>query len=241
MNKKQIIDKYNKHYGISMDTINAVYKHDKTPTKKYVGYILFQCVLRNENYTEVIYYCEQFETYLSQIKNKDIYSAEYKYFRYTKKIVDEAAHKCMMKQSEKDRGRQIFVLEETDDYILLQPRTFEASQKYGYGTKWCTTYTDNYFNNYKKYLVYLIYKNSTKFYPYNKLAFFCSKGKWSELEIFNPEDTTMSKDIMGVYVENHKHILKQVKHFIRRRKFAWWKSFIPNSYYNRDKLYIENN
>ena len=41
-----------------------------------------------------------------------------------------------------------FVVYEDDDMIVVTPRTYEASCQFGAGTKWCTTSSPTYFNNY---------------------------------------------------------------------------------------------
>ena len=53
----------------------------------------------------------------------------------------------------------VFIINETETYILLNPITFLGSIRYGSNTKWCTTskLREGYFNSYSKgYLAYQI-------------------------------------------------------------------------------------
>jgi hypothetical protein len=70
------------------------------------------------------------------------------------------------------------VIEETDDYILLHPKTHRGSLKYGANTKWCTASKNSpsTFTSYSKngFLVYLLSKKD-KGPVYTKLAFYIRK------------------------------------------------------------------
>ena len=44
-----------------------------------------------------------------------------------------------LKSIDKELAKQIKVIQETSDWILLKPLSWESSRKYGANTKWCTT------------------------------------------------------------------------------------------------------
>jgi len=89
----------------------------------------------------------------------------------------------------KELEKQVKVVVEDEDWLVLRPLTFEASKKYGQNTKWCTT-TENYPEHYKKYtdrgvLIYTI--NKTNGY---KVAAFNSLDKNEpEFSWWNQKDT----------------------------------------------------
>ena len=64
------------------------------------------------------------------------------------------------------------VVYEDDDMIVVTPRTYEASCQFGAGTKWCTTSSPTYFNNYSTEgkLFYFIDKKKPSSDPLYKVA-----------------------------------------------------------------------
>jgi hypothetical protein len=62
----------------------------------------------------------------------------------------------------KEMEKQIRIIHESDEWLLVRPLTFESSKKYGKGTKWCTTQENNpdYFFKYssKGVLIYALNK-----------------------------------------------------------------------------------
>ena len=62
----------------------------------------------------------------------------------------------------KEMEKQINIVYENDEWLILRPLTFEASKKYGANTKWCTTQENNpeYYHKYSKkgVLCYIINK-----------------------------------------------------------------------------------
>lgn len=243
MKKETIINKYHKRCGIKMNTINSVYKLDETPTKKYVAYILYQYYFRTKYIIELTELCMLFEKYLPYIKNKDIYHADYNFLSNLKNVIGKAILMSEIKRGKNKERNDIFILKETKDYILLQPRTFEASKKYGYGTRWCTTSfnNDRYYQKYKKYLVYLIYKDVKKHKIRPKVAFYCNEAYFKGIEIYNPEDDNIGTRGFMSKEPNAKNILSEYKKFIKRDKFMWYKKLFKNSYTSRDLTYIEQN
>lgn len=62
----------------------------------------------------------------------------------------------------KEMEKQIKIIYQDDEWLLLRPLTYQSSKKYGSNTKWCTTFenTDEYFIKYSKkgVLIYCINK-----------------------------------------------------------------------------------
>jgi hypothetical protein len=95
------------------------------------------------------------------------------------------------------------VIDETEDYIFLIPKTHVGSLKYGANTRWCTASATNpgTFKQYidRGFLAYLIDKNNKKTNNQNKLAFyFTNKNNLltQQVVIYNQLDTTISEDDM---------------------------------------------
>lgn len=84
-----------------------------------------------------------------------------------------------LKKLDKSMERQVRTIHEDEEWLIIRPLTHKSSMKYGRGTRWCTTQTDNpdYFQRYSQrgILIYSINKiNGLKvgtFYcldPYDK-------------------------------------------------------------------------
>ncbi len=94
----------------------------------------------------------------------------------------------MISQS-KDLEKQVKVVLDTEEWLLLRPLTFQSSRKYGSNTKWCTTQENNpdYFMKYsnKGVLIYCINKKTGY-----KVASFYSLDKGDpEFSFWNQKDT----------------------------------------------------
>jgi hypothetical protein len=89
----------------------------------------------------------------------------------------------------KDLEKQIKIVLDNDEWLLIRPLTFQSSKKYGSNTKWCTTQENNpdYFMKYanKGVLIYCINKKSGY-----KVASFNSLDKNDpEFSFWNQKDT----------------------------------------------------
>jgi len=102
----------------------------------------------------------KFEEYrnLGLIKSVDI--SNFKSFDDIHRIVNITD----LKKIDKDMEKQIYVVFEDEEWLILRPLTHKSSMKYGMGTKWCTTQSDSpdYFQRYSKrgILIYSINKKT---------------------------------------------------------------------------------
>lgn len=169
---------------------------DTTPTKKYLDYMSKMWNSRARNYVgtrvALISAVKKFDDLLPYIENKDIYSPIYLKFTVLLYTIQTAEilrdDKLFVKED------HIVVIHETPTYLLLFPKTFKGSCKYGANTKWCTTTSGNstHFERYKKgYLVYLIDKTKQRSNNYEKIAFHVEsdKGINRGYDIYNVMDT----------------------------------------------------
>jgi hypothetical protein len=63
-----------------------------------------------------------------------------------------------LKLIEKEMEKEVIKIHSDGEWLILRPLTTLSSEKYGYGTKWCTTMSTDYFLNYSKdsILIYII-------------------------------------------------------------------------------------
>lgn len=173
---------------------------DSTPTKKYLDYMLKMwdrraksnvSITKNKIVVNVI----KFDELLSYISIKDIYDSYYNNILHLISEVDKA----LIKKDEKTfiKNDHIIVINETPRYLLISPKTFRGSLKYGSNTKWCTAskFHEEHFNNYKKgFLVYLIDKSGERKPNYEKIGIYADKSFLPNnmYEIYNASDTRTS-------------------------------------------------
>ena len=218
---------------ISENTIENIIARDTTPTKKYAAYMAKQYMLTTDFYG-VVDLVKKFDELLPYIENKDIYSQEYAQIQNLRKVIEVADIRKNLKLDKEKMAKQIFVLKETEDYILLHPKTHNASCKYGYSTKWCVTYhSDSYFNSYKDNLVFLIMKKKIDSPNFQKVAFHRER-KSERIDIFNQADSRTSIEYtarqMGEDI-NFDEIIELCTQFFNRGKYKFFKRFMPWTMY----------
>jgi len=194
-----------KFSNMTEQTFNRLFNGDNTPTKKYAEFLLSSWNKKGTSYgglkgvDDYIRLVNSFEELLPYIDNKDIYS-----YPDIPSVVS-AVKIAEVEKSEKsfNKNDHIMVIEETEDYIFLIPKTHVGSLKYGANTKWCTASATNpgTFKQYidRGFLAYLIDKNNKKTNNQNKLAFyFTNKNNLltQQVVIYNQLDTTISEDDM---------------------------------------------
>jgi hypothetical protein len=111
----------------------------------------------------------------------------------------------------KDLEKQIKIVFEDDEWILVRPLTYFASKKYGSNTKWCTTQENNpdYFDKYssKGVLIYCINKKS----GYKVASFNSLNVEDPEFSFWNQKDsridsleTELTSDLIKIIFEESK-------------------------------------
>lgn len=119
-----------------------------------------------------------------------------------------------LKMFSKELRNQVVVDYDNDEWLIIRPITFEASSKYGAGTKWCTTSESNpdHFFRYSKrgILIYIINKiNGYKVACYKNLD-------ENQVEFYNQEDTRVDSMMVDLPME----ILGRVKEIIISTKIS---------------------
>jgi hypothetical protein len=118
-----------------------------------------------------------------------------------------ALHLAELKVESKNLEKQIKIVYENDDWILLRPLTFAASKKYGSNTKWCTTQQNNpdYYFKYvnKGVLIYCINKVT----GYKVASFYSLDKSDPEFSFWNQKDNRIDSLETELTDELRKKIL----------------------------------
>lgn len=189
--------------NITEQTFIRLFEGDKTSTKKYAEFLLSAWNRKGTNYgglrgvDDYIKLVENFEKLTPYIDNKDIYS--YGDIQSIVGVVKIAEAEKNEKSFDKDE--HISVIEETEDYIFLIPKTHVGSLKYGSNTKWCTAASTSpgTFKSYidRGFLAYLVDKKNKKTNNQNKLAFYFTNKEnllTQVIQIFNQLDSTVNEN-----------------------------------------------
>jgi hypothetical protein len=137
---------------------------------------------------EFMYFMEK-----NQIENNDVTSYS---------SIDEmrsAITLASIKELTKELESQVIKEYEDETWVAVRPLTFDASAKYGAGTRWCTTYQreKNYFERYWRLgiLVYFINKKT----GYKFAGFKSLQDK--EMSFWNADDSRI--DYLEIEIENY--------------------------------------
>lgn len=148
-------------------------------------------------------FCEYNER--SLIKQNDL--TKYKSFD---EITNALSIAEMIVQS-KDLEKQVKVVLDTEEWLLVRPLTFQSSKKYGSNTKWCTTQENNpdYFMKYanKGVLIYCINKKS----GYKVASFYSLDKNDPEFSFWNQKDSRVDSLDTELSEELRKIIFQESK------------------------------
>jgi hypothetical protein len=138
---------------------------------------------------------KDFNKYQSQLEKKDI--NQYK----NAEELDAALFPFKVKEKEKELENQAEKIYEDDQFVVVIPKSEEASCKYGAGTRWCTTSKGSgHFGRYtsgSQLLFYIINKKKSKGGNYDKVAVhFDNSGKESW---WDTQDTPMNQREIDVF------------------------------------------
>jgi len=195
----KVDDLRNKYKSVSNSSFSKFEEADLTPTKKYLDFMLKTWEDRKtggpyRTTGSIIVAVNKFHNLIPWVENKDIYSKEY-YGNFGKLIDVIEVAEVLREEKNFNKEEHINVLLETDEFLLIQPKTHKGSIKYGANTKWCTTTKNNesIFKNYTRdgFLGYLIDKTDTKTGDYKKVALYLeynSGGINESVKIYDVKD-----------------------------------------------------
>ena len=177
-------------YGLRYEYVNSKMSDASGFEKLILTWVIDQ--FRAEN-IEIL---KEFNEVLDKglVDQNDI--SKYENFEDITNQLSVARTKDLLKKSRKE----ISVVYEDDEIMMLKPLSFEASLKYGAGTKWCTAMKNEpeYFYRYSKngILIYLINKETGR-------KFGCHSERYNDnrVQIFNEIDQVIDSFHMGLPYE----------------------------------------
>jgi hypothetical protein len=218
--KKKYSDKYDQE---DLDFILSI-SDLQDFNHKYTDWVLKHLL----EYADVIEVAEiavrlvkDFDKYQKNLEKKDI--NQYLSIEELEKVLESFKGK----EKEKELESQTEKIYEDENFLVLVPKTIEASCKYGAGTKWCTTVRDaDHFQRYtrgKQGLYYIIRKKGKQTEPHYKVAVHFNdigSEKWwdakdrpmtdSSIELFKEYFPQLWEAISKHYEENKKISLKDL-------------------------------
>jgi len=237
----KVDDLRNKYKSVSNSSFSKFEEADLTPTKKYLDFMLKTWEDRKtggpyRTAGSIIVAVNKFHNLIPWVENKDIYSKEY-YGNFGKLIDVIEVAEVLREEKNFNKEEHINVLLETDEFLLIQPKTHKGSIKYGANTKWCTTTKNNesIFKNYTRdgFLGYLIDKTDTKTGDYKKVALYLeynSGGINESVKIYDVKDKYGHENFLvdgGWDIEKLFEIFTIFKyHFIKTKENKRSKDFV---------------
>ena len=247
----KVDDLRNKYKSVSNSSFSKFAEADSTPTKKYLDFMLKTWEDRKTDgryrtTSSIISTVNKFHDLTPYIENKDIYSKEY-YGNFSKLIDTVELAQVTKEEKNFNKEEHINVLLETDEFLLLQPKTHKGSMKYGSNTKWCTTTKNNesIFNRYTRdgFLGYLIGKTGTKTGDYKKIALYLEYscgGINDNVKLYDVKDKYATEDDLiqsGWDIEKLFEIFTIFRyHFIKAKENKKSKDFVNTFVSTLNKL-----
>jgi hypothetical protein len=183
--------KMNGIYSNRLEYLNSIF-NNTSGIETYLMTLMVDNIYGGESIETLNEFNEALEKGL--VDEKDISS--YKSMEDVVNQLSIARTKELLKKARKE----ILVAYEDDTVLMLKPLSFEASLKYGSGTKWCTAMKNDpeYFYRYSKngILIYVINKVTNR-----KFGCFSDKNE-PRVQIFNEVDTPIDSFNMGLPYEN---------------------------------------
>jgi hypothetical protein len=188
----------------NLDTIDYALGHPfLAQTNFKYGDFLLKNLNPNSSVEEIIDNIElikDFNRFQQSLEEKDIN----KYDLDGLKIVIEAHKESSKSQQNKFDSSDAKKLYEDSNILIVKPLTFEASCKYGSGTRWCTTManTPNYFKQYTsgddQSLYYVILKKFDRNNKFYKIAIHKKPGEETWYDSTDERMTDREKDVFNL-------------------------------------------
>ena len=150
---------------------------------------------------------KDFDKYQSQLKKKDINQ----YNSFTE--LETALKPFIEKEKEKELEKQADRIYENDKFLVIKPKTEEASCKYGYNTKWCvSSHSSGHFGRYtqgRQALYFIINKANSTNQNYSKVAVhFDNSG---DKRYWDTQDSTLSQREVNIFEYAFPDIIDAIK------------------------------
>jgi hypothetical protein len=197
------VQKIKDKYKITDSIFKKFVDSDNTQTNKYLEYMTRMWKNKETSnvgtVNDLIRQVLKFDELINYIPLKDIYHEEYGNFLFLVEMIRKAEE--LKEEKSFIREEHCDVLIENDNFILIRPKTFRGSLKYGSGTKWCTSSKTNSrtFETYYRsgVIVYLIDKTNTKTNSAEKIALYMDYKQSplvGEVNMYNSKDETIDEN-----------------------------------------------
>ena len=155
----------------------------------------------------VIQLIHDFDKYQSQLEKKDI--NQYKSVVELENVLKPV----IKKQAEKELENKVDKVYEDDKFLVVRPKTEEASCKYGANTKWCTTSKGSgHFGRYtfgNQALYYIINKANSTNQNYSKIAIHFDAG--GNARYWDAQDNSMGPTEIAIVNYAFPEIINAIK------------------------------
>jgi hypothetical protein len=178
---------------------------------KYTDWVLKNVNPESENFDDDVEYIvelvKDFDKYSSQFPKKDI--NQYVSFNELESVVNFVRTKNKNKELE-GQAKKIY---EKGDFVVIQPKTEQASCKYGSNTKWCVTSKDSgHFGRYtagRQGLYFIINKAKSTNKNYSKVAIhFDDSG---DMRYWDSQDSQMTQREIDVFEYAFPEMIQAIK------------------------------
>jgi len=200
-----------KYEDIDDDVFDYYANNDPSGNQKYLDWMLNNVVgrYRGNLVPELMEMVKFFHQHQNMFIEKDINRHN---LTTLDREIDDVKEKLLQKQKKKQAKKQSIRLYEDDRWLVISPKSWEASCYYGAGTKWCITMKDNpsYWNRYSKNasFFFIIDKTKQQDDPLYKVAY-RKIGRRGKYELWNAPDHEISGSEDGItYFEELPEELK---------------------------------
>lgn len=218
---------------------------------KYTDFILRDLYLVNEGGSglDIAWWLQEeyipainlFDKYQSQLEKKDI--NQYKSLGE----LATATHDFAIRDWRKKMESKVDKIFENDRYLVVVPKTHEASCKYGANTKWCTTsVSDTHFKQYtsgRQRLYYIIDKKNSTNQDYSKIAIHFDNSK--QKKYWDSQDSPMSEKEIRVFEYAFPEIIEAINEDYKKNSLSEMdiklKSFFNNQKVVTSKISVGKN
>jgi hypothetical protein len=120
---------------------------DPTENKKYLEWMCKRASEETKTNEYIIELIKKFDQLVSRgaVPEKDIYA--YKAIEDLEKALEVPSAREALRAIKREKEKDIQKVFESDKVLVISPRTLEAMQKYGRGTRWCITGKDDWENS----------------------------------------------------------------------------------------------
>jgi len=167
---------------------------------------------------------KDFDKYQSQLKKKDINQ----YNSFTE--LETALKPFIEKEKEKELEKQVDKVYEDNKFLVIKPKTEEASCKYGAGTKWCVTQKGSgHFGRYtqgNQQLYFIIDKKNSTNKEFSKVAVhFSNRG---DITFWDSQDNSLTQKEINILKYAFPEVIDTIN-----------KDYEKTNISNSDKILIE--